>query len=505
MTALTEWLSKVPPLAWLAALVTAVTLFRLIVLTTTPLNLGPDEAQYWSWSQTLAFGYFSKPPMIAWIIGLSSSVCGESEACIRAGAPLMHAVTAFLVFFAGKALYDERVGLWAAIAYTLMPGTSFSSLLITTDVPLLMFWTLALWALAELRKAPCTTWAIVFGVAIGLGLLSKYAMLYFVLGAAIALLPSPNGRSLLLSRVGVIAALAALTVFAPNVIWNALHSFATVGHTAANANWSWAKLFNFPNMLSFIGAQFAIAGPIAGGVFAWGLVRNWRDAKWDSADTLLLALTLPIFAIVTLQAFISRANANWAAPAFVALTILFTAWAMRRSHTWATTANACLNLALSLFLGALAISPAFVAAIGQENSVKRLRGWEEAGATIVSTSNAGSYVAIMSDDREDMASLFYYTRDRKLPLRIWPSETARNEYEVSHRLLTNETSNVLFVTRRSDVSAITNAFASSSRIGTLETRLDSKRKRIFFLYALEGPVNSSLFPKFFDPPSTDDR
>ncbi|NOT42151.1 MAG: phospholipid carrier-dependent glycosyltransferase [Alphaproteobacteria bacterium] len=505
MTALTEWMKKLPPLAWLAALVAALTLFRLIVLVTTPLNLGPDEAQYWSWSLTPAFGYFSKPPMIAWIIGLTTGVCGDGEACIRAGAPLMHAITAFLIFFAGKALYDERVGLWSGVAYTLMPGTSFSSLLITTDVPLLMFWTLALWALAELRKAANMEWAIVFGAAIGFGLLSKYAMLYFVLGLGLAFLPTTNGRSLLLSRAGAIAALAALTVFAPNVVWNALHSFATVGHTAANANWSVAKLFNITNTLSFIAAQFGIAGPIAGGLLAWGLIRNWRDPRYDSSDTLLLALTLPIFAIVTLQAFVSRANANWAAPAFVALTILFTAWAMRRSNTFVLKANACLNAAIALILGALAMSPAFVAAIGQENSVKRLRGWDEAGRTIVSVANSGAYDAIMSDDREDMASLFYYTRVRELPLRMWPSETARNEYEVSHRLRVDEAANVLFVTRQSDVRAITNAFASSQRIGTLETRLDSKRKRVFFLFTLKGPVDSTLFPKYFDRPSTDNR
>jgi 4-amino-4-deoxy-L-arabinose transferase-like glycosyltransferase len=505
VTARTERLKNLPPLVWLAALVAMLTVLRLIVLTTTPLNLGPDEAQYWSWSLTPAFGYFSKPPMIAWIIGETTGVCGDGEACIRVGAPLMHAITAFLIFFAGKALYDERVGLWSGIAYTLMPGTSFSSLLITTDVPLLMFWTLALWALAELRKEASIKWAIVFGAAVGLGLLSKYAMLYFVLGLGLALLPTANGRSLLRSRTGALAALAALTVFAPNLIWNALNSFATVGHTAANANWSAAKLFNVANTLSFIAAQFGIAGPIAGGLFAWGLIRNWRDPRYDSADTLLLALTLPIFAIMTLQAFISRANANWAAPAFVALTILLTAWAMRRSNTLALKANACLNFAIAIVLAALAMSPAFVAAIGQENSVKRLRGWDEAGRTIVSVAASGPFDAIMSDDREDMASLFYYTRDRKLPLRMWPSETARNEYEVSHRLRSNETANVLFVTRQSDVSVITNAFASSMRIGTLKTRLDSKRKRIFFLFALKGPVDSTLFPKYFDRPSTDNR
>ncbi|MEO0674467.1 MAG: hypothetical protein AAFY32_05610, partial [Pseudomonadota bacterium] len=42
---------------------------RLIALGTSQLDLGPDETQYWFWAQSPAFGYFSKPPMIAWLIG----------------------------------------------------------------------------------------------------------------------------------------------------------------------------------------------------------------------------------------------------------------------------------------------------------------------------------------------------------------------------------------------------------------------------------------------------
>jgi hypothetical protein len=70
-------------------------------------------------------------------------------------------------------------------------------------------------------------------------------------------------------------------------------------------------------------------------------------------------------------------------------------------------------------------------------------------------------------------------------------------------LRAHEASNVIFVTRRSDPHDVTDAFASSERIATLETRLDSKRTRVFFLYALKGPVDSTLFPEFLNRPSTD--
>ena len=496
-------LGETPPRLALAAFVAALTACRIAILIATPLELGPDEAQYWSWSLTPAFGYFSKPPMIAWLIGASTSVCGDGEACIRIAAPLLHAATALIVFFAGRALYDERTGLWSASAYALMPGTSFSSLLITTDVPLLFCWSLALLALAELRRKPTVAWSIVFGAAIGLGFLSKYAMLYFVLGAALALLPTVEGRALLFSRWGAIAAAAAGVVFAPNVVWNAMHSFATVGHTASNANWGAEKLFNIGKLAEFIAAQAGIVGPIAAGIVIWGIARGWRDRRWAGADTLLLSLSLPVLAIVAVQAFISRANANWAAPAFVALTILIAAWGVRRGIGKILMANLGVNAAVAALLGALAVSPAFVAAIGQENSVKRLRGWEEAGRSIASLASSAPFTAILSDDREDMGSLYYYTRMRTLPLRMWPKQNAANEYESSHALRADEASNVIFVTRRSDPSDVVGAFASSERIATLETRLDSKRKRVFFLYALKGPVDSTLFPKFFNRPSTD--
>ncbi|MCE9522167.1 MAG: glycosyltransferase family 39 protein [Alphaproteobacteria bacterium] len=503
MTSAMQRLLQTRPLVGLAAFVAILTACRIAILIATPLNLGPDEAQYWSWSLTPAFGYFSKPPLIAWLIGASTAICGDGESCIRISSPLLHGATALLVFLAARTLYDQRVGLWSASAYALMPGTSFSSLLITTDVPLLFFWALALLAFAELRRKPSTAWAITFGVALGLGFLSKYAMLYFIVGIALAVLPSNEGRALLFSRWGMIAGITALATFAPNIVWNTMHSFATVSHTASNANWGAKNLFNFGKLVEFVIAQCAIIGPIAAGIFAWGAFRGWRDTRWSSADTLLISLSLPVLAVVAAQAFISRANANWAAPAFLALTILVTAWGVRHQLFKMLTANLAANAFVAIVLAALAVSPAFVSAVGQENSVKRLRGWNEAGRSIVSEAMAAPYTALLSDDREDMGSLFYYARPRSQPLRMWPRQKAGNEYESAYALRSDEASYVLFITRRTDASDVIGAFASSTRIATLETRLDSKRKRVFYLYALKGPIDSTLFPTFFNRPSTE--
>ena len=73
-------------------LVAALTLARLIALFTSPLELYPDEAQYWLWSRTLDFGYYSKPPVIAWAIWATTALGGDAEPWVRLSAVMFQAV-----------------------------------------------------------------------------------------------------------------------------------------------------------------------------------------------------------------------------------------------------------------------------------------------------------------------------------------------------------------------------------------------------------------------------
>ena len=66
-----------------AALILGIGFARIVALALNPIELYADESQYWVWSLQLDWGYFSKPPMIAWLIHLmtpasSSSAAGSS-------------------------------------------------------------------------------------------------------------------------------------------------------------------------------------------------------------------------------------------------------------------------------------------------------------------------------------------------------------------------------------------------------------------------------------------
>src|SRR5215510_13962117 len=133
----------VPGLGLAVGLLAILTLIRLIGLWFSNVDLFFDEAQYWAWSREPAFGYFSKPPLLAWTIALAEHVCGGSEACIRAPAPLFYFGTSLVVYAIARQLYDSRIAFYAALTIALATGTAFSARIISTDVPLLFFWALA--------------------------------------------------------------------------------------------------------------------------------------------------------------------------------------------------------------------------------------------------------------------------------------------------------------------------------------------------------------------------
>ena len=119
---------------WLLIILGVLLAIRLLVLVFAETDLFFDEAQYWSWSRDLAFGCFSKPPLIGWVIRFATEVCGEAEWCVRAPSPILYTVPFILLFFAARALYGDRVGFWSAVVFATLPAAPLSSPLIPEPV-----------------------------------------------------------------------------------------------------------------------------------------------------------------------------------------------------------------------------------------------------------------------------------------------------------------------------------------------------------------------------------
>jgi Dolichyl-phosphate-mannose-protein mannosyltransferase len=105
--------------------------------------------------------------------------------CAWTPSPILYTVTSILVFLAARALHGDRIGFWSAVMFTTLPAVAFSSLLVATDFPLSLFWTLALYSWIRPIDSCDKRFAVLIGASLGLGLLPKYGAIYFVVRVAI--------------------------------------------------------------------------------------------------------------------------------------------------------------------------------------------------------------------------------------------------------------------------------------------------------------------------------
>lgn len=468
---------------------------RFVVLLASPMQLHFDEAQYWSWAQALDFGYYSKPPMIAWVIAATTALFGDAEWAVRLGSPLLHSGSAWLIFLTGRRLYDARAGFIAALAFATLPGVSFSSVLITTDVPLLFFWALGLYAVVRLRERPELAWYALLGIAIGFGLLSKYAMGYFVVGIALAAVIDRPLRAAIL-RPGTAMTLAiAAGILAPNVVWNAAHQFATLAHTADNANLG-GRLGNPAAGLEFLAGQFGVFGPVLFGalvVIAWYGARGRLRAE----DRLLLAFCLPVVLIVTTLAFISRAHANWAAAAYVAGSVVVVGAMVREGYFATLRASFAIHAAMIAVIAFGAMTAGAIDLPGRREPFKRVLGWEEMIAPVraelaAARARGQGYGQLVVWDRELMAETLYYLRDDATPKRLFvPQERLgrrpANHYELVAQFAPDAGPEPYLGIAVPDAAAkFLERFASVEPLGQVVAPVGQKLNRTIHLYKLAG-------------------
>lgn len=418
------------------AITAALTGVRLAGLGLSQAELFVDEAQYWLWAQTPAWGYFSKPPLLAWLIALAQGVCGSGEACVRAPSTLSWAATALLVFALGWGLAPpERrraVALLAGFGALLAPGAVFSARIASTDAPLLAFWALALLALARLRAGGGRGWLWVLAAAFGLGLLTKYAMAYLPLCLAAAALVDAGARRLA-GRVGVWLALAAGALFlGPNLGWNLDNEAATLRHTVENAAGDGLRL-DLVGAAEFVAAQFGVAGPVA---FAALFVALFRWRRLSGEARFAAAFAAPIFLILTGLAATRGANANWAATGVVALFVLAPLVLDGRAGRRWLVGGLILGAAIQALL-LVADARAERLSLAGRAPYARVLGWRDLAHEVDAVARDQGTRTIVAESRADAAALTYYLRAAPRDVRAWPAPhggAARHHYQQSRAL-----------------------------------------------------------------------
>ncbi|KOR29633.1 hypothetical protein TI04_08135 [Achromatium sp. WMS2] len=311
-------------------------LLLLSLITIAKLPLGLDEAYYWYWSQHPDLSYLDHPPMIAWIMTISTNVAGNQEFWVRSGGLLLLWGGFILGMFTLRELfpYIPKILAWEyLLLLNLVPVFSGATMIQMPDTPLLAFWLLALYFGAKIvNKHDAKSW-YVLGIAVGLGLLSKYTMVLFVMGMLLFLILAPTHRYWLRRPEPWIGALLALLIWSPVWIWNLEHawiSFKFQLHKGFTPDTNTIA----ERLGIYFATQAIVISPLIWLSCVGYSLKKIKRRISNPEYLYLMALSWPIilfFAWTTSRG--AQAEANWPAPAY--LSGLMLAWITLRCD-WPT-------------------------------------------------------------------------------------------------------------------------------------------------------------------------
>ena len=382
-----------------AGLILLSVVLRLVYLVfDCPPDLAPDEAHYWHWSRHLDWSYYSKGPLVAWLIRASCEVCGGSGVlAVRLPALFCHAaLLAGWYVLASGVLRSPRAGLAVVTLALTLPPVSAGAVLMTIDAPFLACWC---WALVGVWKAVAggsrvphslppplwgrsaegrvggdsssvpptltlphqgggdqkgswfwnatTLWWLFAGVCAALGVLAKYPML---------LLPVAVGAFLVTQRrcefrrpgFWLFVGLTFLALV-PILVWNANHDWVSIRHVFAQADAGGVRLLG---LLGFAAGQF---GLLLGFWFVAFVAAGWQFRRsTDTGLSLAWWASVPVWGVFLVASIRGAGQVNWPVAAYIAGLVLAVAWVREQWHVrWVRNGlifAVCLGLGISFVL-----------------------------------------------------------------------------------------------------------------------------------------------------------
>jgi hypothetical protein len=349
-------------------------------------DLSDDEAYYRLWALAPALSYLDHPPMVAWLIAAGRHILGDTSLGIRLAAVLTSLLGPLLLWRTVGLLFGADVARRAVLFALAMPLLTVGGIIITPDMPSVLFWGLAGWGLAELYASRNANWWLAVGLFAGLGLLSKYTNLFVGAGILIWLVGlRENWRWFACWQLWAGGAISALLTL-PIVLWNREHDRASFGKQFGRVvrDQAWAPTF----LLEMAGSFIGLASPLIAALALVGLTMVVSAAvKCRQSQSALLAVSLlPLLCYFLVHALHARVQPNWLAPLYPALAataaIATSAarprWGFDRMPNVIAVALA-LGFVLSGLLCAHAVRPLVVIA---KDPTSQMRGWRPFAAMI---------------------------------------------------------------------------------------------------------------------------
>lgn len=240
-----------------------------------------DELYYLACARHLALGYVDFPPVTPLLAWIDTAVLGTSLVGLR----LIPALSGVAIILLTGRITRELGGppfvqFLAALATLMAPMVLGANTVFETVTFDQLAWLILLFLMVRLLTAESPRLWPAIGLAIGVGLMTKYTILALVLGLGCGILLTPQ-RAWLRTRGPWLAALIALAVLAPNLVWQIQHGWPSLSYLHTHH----ANIAQDTSHLAFFAEQIAYTGPLALPLALLGLYslfarRRYRVLGW---------------------------------------------------------------------------------------------------------------------------------------------------------------------------------------------------------------------------------
>ncbi|AXS39420.1 glycosyltransferase family 39 protein [Breoghania sp. L-A4] len=466
-------------------------------------GLSEDEAYYRLWGLNPAWGYFDHPPMVGWWVALGHLVAGDTALGTRLIGILAAAFGSLAIWRTASLLYGARAAGWAVLFFNATFLIGIGSLITTPDAPSVLFWGLTLWALAEFLHSDNANWWLAVGFFAGLGLISKYSVLFLGVGIVLWLVWVPQARRSFATWQLWAGGLVAVLICLPVVWWNAAYEWASFVKQFGRAvphGWTFKYIFEF------IGAEIGLLNPLVAipALVGFGCAAKRTALRREPVASLLLLTTAPFLAYLVVHAFHARVQANWPAPLLPAAVLVAAGMAagvdaprsvIGRIIRICRNAAVPVGVGLSLVFYVHAVWPLSGAAARKDPSFQ-IRGWEDIASQLVTlgTENNASWVATTSYGMT--GQLAFALRHNNLPV---VSLTERIRYVMAPEpdpALLRKPALYVSVARRDASLTLRDRFADVTPLTVLVRRVRGVALEEIRVYRVEGAAASPLDPLF---------
>ena len=302
---------------------------KLVYLFFIPIT--PQEAYYWFYSQNLDWSYFDHPPMAAYSIWLGTNIFGDNIFGVKFMAVVWYLLTSLLLYktvfrFTENYLPNQNKNSLAFLSVLLFNLTLFAhvyAITIVPDTPLIFFWLLVVYGVQERLITNNKNWWLLVGVALGLGLVSKYTAVAVIGAIFFFFLFSSKHRKELLSPYPYLAIIIGFLIFAPVIYWNYERGWASFLFQSAERA-DTVRSLRITYILQLLGSQLFMLTPL---LFVYlfksfsTVIKNWKERKNLHLYFWSAVIIIGGFTLVSLTSLVKM---NWLLPGFLPLLAIIT-------------------------------------------------------------------------------------------------------------------------------------------------------------------------------------